>query len=60
VERTKKAELDVIIDKLTNSIELVATDESFDTVVTKVSWPERKQIKNKEWQFKWHEELKQQ
>ena len=59
MEKIKKAGLDFIIDKLTNSIELVATDESFDTVVTRVVWPERKQIKNIEWQFKWHEELKQ-
>ena len=52
MEKIKKVGLDFIIDKLTNSIELVATDESFDTIVTRVLWPERKQIKSKEWQFK--------
>lgn len=55
----KTEELDFIIDKLTNSIELVTTGKSFDTIVTRLSWEDRKQVKNKEWQFKWHEELKQ-
>lgn len=53
----KKIGLDFIIDKLTNSIELVATGESFDTVVTRLFWKDRIQIL-KEWQFKWHLELK--
>jgi hypothetical protein len=59
VEKKKREGLDFIVDKLTNSIELVATGESFGTIVTRIFWPERMQIKNKEWQFKWHEELKQ-
>lgn len=51
--------LDFIIDKLTNSIELVATGESFDTVITQLSWKDKVQIINKNWRFKWHHELKQ-
>jgi hypothetical protein len=58
VEKKKREGLDFIVDKLTNSIELVATSESFGTIVTRIFWLERMQIKNKEWQFKWHEELK--
>lgn len=58
MKKAKKIGLDFIIDKLTNSIELVATGESFDTVVTRLFWKDRSQIINKEWQFKWHLELK--
>jgi hypothetical protein len=50
---------DFIIDKLTNSIELVATGESFKTDVTRVFWQDKKQIVSKDWQFKWHNEIKQ-
>jgi hypothetical protein len=59
VKKGRTNELDFIVDKLTNSIELVATAESFDTVVTRIFWKDKKQIISKEWQFKWHEELKQ-
>lgn len=50
--------MDFTIDKLTNSIELIATSESFDTVVSRILWKDRRQIAGKEWQFKWLDELK--
>jgi hypothetical protein len=58
VRKTKERGLDFVIDKLTNSIELVATRESFETVVTRVFWKDRKSVVGKEWQFKWIDELK--
>ena len=59
MKRQRNSGLDFLVDKLTNSIELVATRESFDTVVSRVLWKDRKQVASKEWQFKWLEELKQ-
>jgi predicted ATPase len=59
LKRKELRELDFFIDKLTNSIELVATRESFDTVVARILWKDRKEISGKEWQFKWLQELKQ-
>lgn len=58
MKKPGKIGLDFEIDKLTNSIELVATGESFDTFVTRLFWKDRTQILNKEWGFKWHGELK--
>jgi hypothetical protein len=58
VKKAKKEGLNVTIDKLTNSIELVATGESFDTVVTRVLGKDRRSIMGKEWQFKWLKEIK--
>ena len=47
-------ELDFEIDKLTESIELVETGESFETVVLPVKKEDLKQItKNNGWNFNW-------
>lgn len=50
--------LDFIIDKLTNSIENIATGEVFDTEIVRMAISDTKQIKKEEWQFNWHKELK--
>lgn len=50
--------LDFIVDKLTNSIENISTGEVFDTEIVRMTIAESKQIKKVEWQFKWHQELK--
>ena len=49
MEKRKTEDLDFIIDKLTNSIELKATGESFATTVARMFWEDRKQVKAKEW-----------
>jgi hypothetical protein len=59
LKRKEISGLDFFVDKLTNSIELVATGESFDTTIARVRWKDRKVIIEREWQFKWFEELKQ-
>jgi len=58
VKKLKKIELDFEIDKLTNSIENLATGEVFDTEIVKLSSIDIKQIKKADWQFNWHKELK--
>jgi hypothetical protein len=50
--------LSIEIDKLTNSIENALTKEVFDTEVIRLYTSDTKQIKKAEWQFDWHEELK--
>lgn len=50
--------LEFEVDKLTNSIENVATGEVFNTVIEKLESEDKKQIKNSDWQFDWHKELK--
>ena len=56
----KKAskKLDFEIDKLTNSVENATTGEVFDTEIVRLSSKDSKQIKKSEWQFDWHDELK--
>lgn len=51
----RKKRVDIEIDKLTNSIENVATGEVFQTEFSKVT---SKEIKKKDWLFDWHKELK--
>jgi hypothetical protein len=46
-----------LIDKLTNSIELTATGESFATELTRLTGPQRRQLKKKDWLFNWPREL---
>ena len=58
MKKLKKIELDFEIDKLTNSIENLATGEVFDTEIVKLSSTDIKQIKKADWQFNWHKELK--
>ncbi|WP_138475519.1 hypothetical protein [Dyadobacter bucti] len=50
--------LDFIIDKLTNSIENTLTGEVFDTEVVRLGLNDSAQIKPKDWQFDWVEELR--
>lgn len=50
--------LDFIIDKLTNSIENTSTAEIFDTEIVRLTSIDIKQIKEADWQFKWHMEFK--
>ncbi|HOY97148.1 MAG TPA: hypothetical protein PK509_15495 [Catalimonadaceae bacterium] len=50
--------LDFLVDKLTNSIENLATGEVFDTEILRLTEQESKQIKKLEWQFNWSKELR--
>lgn len=58
MKKRKRTGLDFEIDKLTNSIENLATGEVFDTEIVRLTQADTKQIKNAEWQFNWHKELK--
>jgi hypothetical protein len=58
VKRQHDAGLDFIIDKLTNSIENTLTSEVFDTEIVRLTNISAKQIKEANWQFNWHKELK--
>jgi hypothetical protein len=58
VKKIKKAGLSIEIDKLTNSIENLATGEVFDTAIVRLTSVDAKQIKRVDWQFNWHKELK--
>jgi hypothetical protein len=50
--------LDFEVDKLTNSIENIATGEVFNTLIVRLMSEHSKQIKKIDWQFDWHKELK--
>jgi hypothetical protein len=52
--------LDFVVDKLTNSIENLATGEVFDTEILRLAERDSKQIKKLEWQFNWSKELRDQ
>ncbi len=56
-KRTRKY-LNIIIDKLTNSIENNLSGEVFDTEITRVSDKDIKAIKSKDWHFNWKSEFK--
>jgi len=58
VKKRKKIGLDFEVDKLTNSIENLATGEVFDTEIVRMTEENIKQIKKADWQFNWHKELK--
>jgi len=59
VKSTSKKGLDFIIDKLTNSIENVVTEDSFPTDITLISRADLKLItKTKGWLFDWKDEFK--
>jgi len=58
VKKHEHTGLDFEVDKLTNSIENVATGEVFNTVIEKLNSEDKKQIKKSDWQFDWHKELK--
>ena len=50
--------LNVIIDKLTNSIENAQTGETFDTEVTLLKEKDLKLISKSDWQFDWKKDIK--
>lgn len=59
MKNTSEKGLDFIIDKLTNSIENVVTEDSFPTDITLISREDLKLItKTKGWLFNWKEEFK--
>lgn len=49
--------IEIEIDKLTNSIELVATGDVFNTIIQKASPADRHLIKRSDWLFDWHREI---
>lgn len=60
MKKAVKAELDFIVDKLTNSIENIVTGDSFATDISVVTLADLKSItKKKQWQFDWIYEYKQ-
>lgn len=50
--------LDFEIDKLTNSIENAISGEVFDTQIVKLKPADAKSIKKIDWNFNWHDEIK--
>ena len=58
MKKQQASGLDFEIDRLTNSIENVLTGEIFDTEIDKLTDKDIKQIKQTEWLFNWHKELK--
>ena len=57
MKKSRLRPLDFVIDKLTNSIENTSTGEVFDTVVTRLTIKDSKQIKNSDWEFEWIKEI---
>ena len=57
MKKARLRPLDFVIDKLTNSIENTSTGEVFDTVVTRLTIKDIKQIKNSDWEFEWRKEI---
>lgn len=49
--------LDIVIDKLTNSIENAITGETFETQITLLELSDAKHIKKTNWLFDWKKEL---
>lgn len=49
---------EIEIDKLTNSIENTVSGDIFDTEVYPLFSKDSKQINEKDWQFKWNEQIK--
>ena len=58
MKKNKSIGLNFEIDKLTNSIENLATGEVFNTVIKRIKIEDKKQIKKADWQFNWHKEIK--
>jgi hypothetical protein len=52
-------QIDIEIDKLTNSIENALTGETFDTDVIQMDTTQLKQVKKADWLFDWGKEIKQ-
>ena len=59
MENSKEIGLDFIIDKLTNSIENVITDDSFATEISILTNADLKTVTKKNgWLFSWKDEFK--
>ena len=58
MEQDLREQLDFEVDKLTNSIENAITSEVFETVITKMTGRQSRQIKKADWLLNWHMELK--
>jgi hypothetical protein len=58
MKKSRRRFLDIVIDKLTNSIENISTGEVFDTVIVLLTTKDLKQIKKTDWQFDWTNEIK--
>jgi len=58
VKRKRERLADFEIDKLTNSIENVRTEETFDTEITQLKVRDIKLIHKKDWLFDWKTEIK--
>ncbi|MEO8146875.1 MAG: hypothetical protein ABI723_04510 [Bacteroidia bacterium] len=58
MKKSRPKPLDFVIDKLTNSIENIATGEVFDTAVVRMSAKDTSQIKKSHWQFDWVKEMR--
>lgn len=58
MKKRREIGLDFEVDKLTNSIQNIATGEVFDTEIVRLTETDSKQIKKAEWQFNWNKELK--
>lgn len=60
MKKEQNQEIDILIDKLTNSIENVTTGDSFQTVVSLLTSIDLKAISKKnDWIFDWKSEFKQ-
>lgn len=57
-QKGKRQLLDVIIDKLTNSLENAQTGETFDTEISRLTEKGLKFISKSDWQFNWKKEIK--
>ena len=58
MKMAKNTPLDVVIDKLTNSIENASTGEVFDTLIVRLSIKHISLIHKSEWLFDWSKEIK--
>ncbi|GAB3996846.1 hypothetical protein GCM10028807_40490 [Spirosoma daeguense] len=58
MKKVKILALDFEVDRLTNSIENVRTGEVFDTEVIRLTDKDTQQIKQVNWLFNWHKELR--
>ncbi len=57
-QRGKRLLLNVVIDKLTNSIENIQTGETFGTEVARLTEADLKLIHKSDWSFNWKKEIK--
>ncbi len=58
MEKSKRTQIDIEIDKLTNSISNIITGEIFETVITQLNVKDIKKIKKNDWVFNWASEIK--